>query len=334
MDSPDLLERDERLPERPLRHLPAGGGLVEVTTRTIQRRYLLKPTPQATELIEGCLGRALHENPDIQLVAYWFLSNHYGLLLVTPDSKTLSAFMNHLNGNLARELGNLFGWPERFWGRRYRAIYVATGEWVQVSRLRYLLSQGTKEGLIARPSEWPGASSLRDLTEGVRATGIWFNRTKEYDARRRKERFERYQYAVRYPIELAPLPCWAGLSVEERRARCQEIVSEIEDEAASQNRLLGRTPTGVEKILKQKPHNAPDTVSSSPAPLSHGNREERRTFKNLYWAFVRAYRAASERLRSGVLEALREFPPDCFLPRLPPGIGLSAVAQPALPAAR
>jgi len=42
---------------RPLRFVPAG-SLVEVTTRTIQGRLLLKPSPELTEIILGVYGAA------------------------------------------------------------------------------------------------------------------------------------------------------------------------------------------------------------------------------------------------------------------------------------
>ena len=43
---------------RPLRLFPEGGALVEVTTRTVQGRPLLRPTPELWDIILGVLGRA------------------------------------------------------------------------------------------------------------------------------------------------------------------------------------------------------------------------------------------------------------------------------------
>ena len=66
----------------------------------------------------------------------------------------------------------------------------------------------------------------------------------------------------------------------------------------------------------------------SPAPLSHGIQAERSWFKNLYWNFVRSFRAASARLRSVILDALREFPARCFFPRVPRGVPLPFESPP------
>ena len=324
--------KDEFLPERPLRFLPKGGGLVEVTTRTLNGCYFLKPTPECKELVEGVLGRALWKYPEIKLVAYFFLSNHYTLLVITPDEQTLSAFMDHFNGNIAREVGRLFAdCPEHFWGRRYRAIYVGESPWIQVNRLKYLLSQGTKEGLVARASDWPGASSVLALTTGVTEKGIWFDRTAEYRARLRKQTPTRYQYSIEYPLEHAPLPCWVRFSTHERIARCRELLAEIEAEGAARNKELGRRPMGRKKILEQDPHDHPRKIARSPAPLSHGHREERELYKNLYWAFVRHYRSASARVRSGDVRAYCDFPPRCFYPRIPQNVALRFESPPEQP---
>jgi hypothetical protein len=82
------------------------------------------------------------------------------------------------------------------WSRRYQAIVVSDEPEAQVTRLRYMLSQGVKEGLVAHPAEWPGASSVKALLEDSPIEGLWFDRTKEYFARRRKEDFGRLQYAT------------------------------------------------------------------------------------------------------------------------------------------
>ena len=310
--------RDERLPERPLRWQPYGKpALYEVTTRTLGGNFFLRPDRDCVEIVDGVLGRALHKFPKIGLVAYWFLSNHFNLLTLAPNAHELSGFMNHVNSNIARKLGRLRGQRERFWSRRYRAIIVGPGRWIQVNRLKYLIAQGTKENLVGSPAQWPGANCLRALTEGAPRVGTWFDDSAAYRARKRGENPKRYDHAEKYPITLVPLPCWEGFSPKERQARAREVVAEVEKEASAARRASGRRPLGVQAVLAQDPHDHPAQSSRSPAPLSHGNRAERQWFKNLYWKFVRAFRQASARLREGILEAIDEFPAGCFLPRFP-----------------
>jgi hypothetical protein len=51
------------------------------------------------------------------------------------------------------------GWKEKIWSRRFQAIVTSSEEGAQVERLRYVLSHGCKEGLVARLAEWPGVHS-------------------------------------------------------------------------------------------------------------------------------------------------------------------------------
>jgi REP element-mobilizing transposase RayT len=140
---------------RHLRFIPDGGALVEVTCRTVQGRLLLVPSPQLNDIVLGVLGRAQRLHP-VEVVAYAFASNHWHALLRVENAKQLSDFMCYLNGNLAKEVGRRTGWKEKVWGRRYQAIVISEEEEMQVARLRYILSHGVKEGLVARVEEWPG----------------------------------------------------------------------------------------------------------------------------------------------------------------------------------
>ena len=48
---------------RPLRFIPEEGALVDITCRTIQSRYLLRPDPALNEIVLGVLGRAQRLHP-------------------------------------------------------------------------------------------------------------------------------------------------------------------------------------------------------------------------------------------------------------------------------
>lgn len=318
--TPDPLERDERLPSRPLRVLRPGKSLIEITLRTFHGHGLMKPTESANAAILGVLGRALFLYPEVELVGFWFLSNHYTLLVLTSSQLALSRFENHLNGNLAKELGRQVGWTERFWGRRYRPIPVGESDETQENRFRYLLSQGTKEGLVGRPEDWPGVSSLRAHLFGEKIEGVWFDRTKEYEANRRRPKNSkepRKVFPTTYEIKLVPLPCWKDLSAADRRRASVKMVRDIERTAKKAR--SGKPPLGVKKILAQDPHVRPPSVAESPAPLSHGNKSERASYRDFYIVRIRAFRDASLRLRSGDANAWRDFPRGTFPPPIPPG---------------
>lgn len=291
------------------------GSLVEITTRTIQGRFLLRPGRDLNEIVYGILGRAARRY-DVKVCAFVFLSNHAHLLLRPRDVDQLAGFMNYVNGNLAKEAGRLHFWKEKFWGRRYNPIPVSDEEEAQVHRLRYLLSQGCKERLVRSPKDWPGASSTEALLDGKPVRGIWFDRTAEYGARRRGERFSKYTYATEEELALTPLPCWRDLPEQEIRERVAAMVREIEVETRKALRESGSTVLGKRRILRQNPHDRPKRVSRSPAPRFHAaTREARKALELAFYAFRMAYRQAVEDLISG--RRRPRFPPGSFPPRLP-----------------
>jgi len=301
---------------RRLRYLPPeGSGLVEVTCRTLQGRFLLTPNTELNEVILGALGRAQELYP-VGICAFAFASNHFHLLLRVESTHRMAQFMGYFNSNLAREAGRLAHWREKFWGRRYQAIPVSEEEAAQGERLRYILAHGCKEGLVERLRDWPGVSAVRALLEEEPLQGYWFDRTREHADRRRGLAFERLSHATPYTVHLEPLPCWEHLSRDEYQRRIAEIVDDIESQAALRRQLNALSAKGPEAIQTQEPHEAPETLKKSPAPLFHAaSRKVRRELYEAYKQFVAAFQDAAERLRAGEPDVL--FPAGCFPPALP-----------------
>ncbi|MCP4686022.1 MAG: hypothetical protein GY867_11355 [bacterium] len=99
------------------------GVLVEVSCRTVNAWALLRPSAELSDVTVGVLGRSLEISP-VELVAVSFMSNHWHGLLVAEDQQQLSRFMQHFQGNLAREVGRIVGWkgPMSI-DKRYRDIH-------------------------------------------------------------------------------------------------------------------------------------------------------------------------------------------------------------------
>ena len=301
---------------RPLRFIPPGGALVEVTSRTLQGRFLLKPGTEANRRILGVLGRSLRRHSAIRLHAYTFLSNHYHLLLSIPDAPTLAAFMGYLNSNLGRELGRLYGWREKFWGRRYRAIPVSNEEKAQVERIDYFLGQACKEGLIAKPRQWPGVTWVHPVLSGREDVGIWRRRAEEYEARRQGNRSDPRDFSDREVVPLSPVPCWSHLSPAIYRSRVQQRIAQIERATYERHRKQGTHPLGRKAILRQNPHRRPKHLKRSPAPRFHcASRRARQRFWTAYNAFVESFRWAVDQFKKGQRNVT--FPDGAFLPPIP-----------------
>jgi REP element-mobilizing transposase RayT len=306
---------------RPLRYIPPG-SLVEVTTRTVQGRLLLRPSDELNDLLLGILGRAQWRFA-MRIHAFVVLSNHLHLLCSVTDAAQLAGFMAFVNGNIAREVGRLHDWRERFWSRRYRAIVVAD-DLAGVARLRYILQNGCKEGLVDRPVDWPGVSCVRALTAGHQLSGTWHDRTAEFKARLRGENVLPGAFTTIYRVHLTPLPCWSDYSESRLRDACKTIVEAIETETLAIRKDTGRSCLGRELILAAHPHDRPTSSDSSPAPLVHASSGQvRRAFRAAYTAFVDAYRAAAACLRR---REPVEFPSNPFPP---PGPFVSPSPAPA-----
>jgi hypothetical protein len=288
---------------------------VEITCRTIGERYLLKPTRELKPIIIGVLGRAQRKNP-LLIHDFVFMSNHYHMLVTPGSAFQMSRFVEFVNGNIAREAGRLIGWNQKFWARRYQAIVVSDEEEAQVERLRYLLSHGCKEGLVASPKDWPGANSVQALLNGTDMEGLWFNRTQEYNARLRGEKHDRLAYAEVERVFHAPFPPWAHLSRERHQETIAHMVADIEDEHARIHQRNNTEPAGIPYVLSLRHEDRPKESKRSPAPTFHAYAKKvRKAMEDAYRAFYNAFRAAADALKEGTLDAA--FPEGCFPPGRP-----------------
>lgn len=178
---------------RLLRFIPDGGSLVEVTTRTIQSRFLLTPFPELNRIVIGALARASRRYK-VGVVAYAFLSNHYHLLAWAEDADQLSRFMGLFNSKLAglfnsklaREVARLTGWKDKIWSRRYQEYLArrrgenfgtyqyATRETLELAPLpcwKHLTPERRQQMAAAMASEIEAEAAARRESTGVQALG-------------------------------------------------------------------------------------------------------------------------------------------------------------------
>ena len=286
-------------------------AVVEVTIRTLLGIYLVKPTDRNRSLILGVLGRA-QERIGFELYGYAYLSNHGSLLVGVRDSVELARLMEYIHGNIARELGRKeqSNWAGRFWGRRGRPILVLTDEDL-VGRMRYLLANSTKEGLVVHPARWPGAHCARALCEGRADHGVWVDRTKLRLLRTRasqKRPVAQADATTHYRVRLDKLPCWTDLSDAQYQQRIREMCHDIRQQAVLERKLTKRPVLGRKRVLRMSPHHRPDQINRSPAPAVHcRDRGFRQWFIDAYRSFVAGYRAACKRL--GALVDQCDVPP-------------------------
>ena len=291
---------------RRLRHLPDSNHLVEITCRTIGRRFLLRPSPKLNANVVGALAR-FQKRHDMKICAVVYLSNHCHMLLRPESIDQLAAFMRDINSKIAKEAGRHHGWSGSVWGRPYTDAVVSHEPEAQVNRLRYLLGQGCKEGLVSSPRHWPGASSTKALLSGKAMDGIWIDRSAQYKAWERNEPNPDERFTTTHRLELSPIPCWKNLEPHQYQARIRAMVREFEEEMEGV-KVLGKNAICRQDPVSQPASNPPRT----PAPRFHAvDPQVRRGLEWSYRLVVIAYRQASEALRCGKAS---EFPSGCFLP--------------------
>ena len=106
-----------------------------------------------------------------------------------------------------------------------------------------------------------------------------------------------HDYAMRYEIELQPMPCFSHLSPMEYREMIADLIREMEEEGAADREERSFPVLGAERILAEHPHRAVGGGELFAAPvLFAASRETRVSMKEDYKAFVTDYESASERL--------------------------------------
>ena len=227
-------------------------------------------------------------------------------------------FMQYLKSRIADGLNRLLGREGHLWSRRYKAAPIED-EASEIAMARYIWSHGVKEGLVDRSEHWPGEASVKERLTGDRPTYKAFDRTAWFWAQRKShdpvdtEDFERD-----VQVELSDWPFLAALGSDEaRRARVAELVEEERLKAVEARG--GKPSLGVPGVLGQSSWALPgDPVRRTPNPLCHAaSKEARHAYRELYYAFVSAYHAASSAFRRGFYAVV--FPPYALKPPLPAG---------------
>ena len=296
--------------------------LVEVSTRTFQGRYFLKPTDQVRQIVLGVVGRAQRMySMDICLIT--FMSNHYHMLLVPQDARQLARFMGFINGQIAKKILPLLPWKGKFWDRPFDLILVTDEPQAQRARFRYLSSHGVKEGLVERPEQWIGVHGIDAWLKGERLIGYWFDKMKETRAKRRAKnrgrRLDPREFRHREEVVLVRLPCWSAEGSSEREIR-EEIAAMVEEIVTThrlERILAGRVRlAGVEGVLAKAWDHQPAESKTGRRPLFHfRSKGAFEVWRSALADFLAAYRRASSALRSS--EKRVWFPQRCFPPAGP-----------------
>jgi hypothetical protein len=187
----------------------------------------------------------------------------------------------------------------------------------------YTLEHSVKEGLVSSPLEWPGVHCAESLITGKPLEGVWFNRTKEWAARKRGESYDRYDYATRYQVGFSPLPAFREMPQEEYREKVAAEVRRIEDEYAREHQRKNDSVAGIGKILSLDPYQRPTRKppKDDPAPPFHVSDDKlvRGPLLSELSGYLERFQDAAAKLRKrgGALSARHDFPLGSYPPALP-----------------
>ena len=259
-------------------------------------------------------------------------TNHCHHLIRADNAEQVKAVFRLANRQIAHEVQKLCKEHSKPWNggifcKKRASIIEVVGREAELGRLRYLLSQGVKDGLVPHPTKWPGVQSASAWLSGsMKLTGSWIDRTSLYEiergASRRKKKVTRKWLTLkafkacerRVVLPLWPLPCMDDMSPNERRAIVHELCGSILIEHKGK---ISEVPRDWKKRLcnPAKFTYRPASAKHDIVPEVHADSKETWRLWKIEWDnWLNLYTRASERLRKGIAEALHEFPQGCFIP--------------------
>ncbi|MBI5610195.1 MAG: transposase [Deltaproteobacteria bacterium] len=284
--------------------------LFEVTQRTNRGECLFDCNDQGLRAeIDGLLAHA-QERYGVAIYAYHFMSNHYHGLFGAPSAQQFADFLAYFHGGLARLVNRCRGQRGHVWGGRARVVAVATDEASLVSRLRYILGQASRAGMVTHPLAFPGSSSSRALAYGESIVG----RTVNWTAQCRDRRLvggpkSADAYETLREVKLSPLPCWSHVNEAARRRLYRAITDDVGDQKVEQKAPLCQTHESaaenriaIAKVADPvddagRPRLVGDVANRGRAPLILAATEvQRKAYRELLKAFEAEYAAARAEL--------------------------------------
>ncbi len=200
--------------------------LHEITIRT--NRGVFGFDPNCQELASKIVGMLYLAATiyGIKVLAVHFMSNHYHGLFEIPSSSKFCKFLMYFHGGLARLSHEHLGSSGKFWSEN-KWVPVAQDEVSVSRRIRYILGQAVKAGLVEHPVQFPGVSSAKAMIDGIPLHGTVVDRTRRYrDSQLKGGAGSEEVYSTGVAVTISPPQCWAALSPGELQGRYRAIADE------------------------------------------------------------------------------------------------------------
>lgn len=281
-----------------------------VTRRCARREFLLRPSKMVNRILLYALA-ITKERFHVDIHAFCVMSNHLHLVVSDPRAE-LPAFLQYLNGQVAKAMNCHLDRCESFWGPgSYNAVeLLAPGD--VIDKTAYALANPAAEGLVRTGAEWPGLWSKPKRIGG-----------KPYVARRPKVYFDA-EGELPEQIELQLTVPRGFASPDEFRGELEAALAIKEAEAYRQ---YGGRFLGVKAVLAMRPTHRPAT----PEPRGEGRIRPRIAARDKWLriealqrlkGFLAAYREAWAEWTAGRRSVV--FPPGTYLLRVAHGVACAS----------
>lgn len=182
------------------------GCVYELVTVTLKQRRFLAPTASIQGILRGLLVDVSRAR-GIRLHAYAVMGTHLHLLVTPDDPRAIPAIMQDFKSISAKRINMEMRRRGSIWQPSYTPDLLTIEPAVQLSRLRYVLRHGQKEGLVQNPCDSPYLNAVRVLLDPTCSEGRG--------------------------MILHPLPVMAGAPPEVQRACLIELLrTDLSDEDA------------------------------------------------------------------------------------------------------
>lgn len=281
------------------------GASYLISRRCAQRHLLLTPSRATTETFTYVLAESARRH-GVEVHGGCVMPNHYHLVVTDPHAR-LPAFLQFLDGQVARAMNACLGRQEDFWGPpSYSAVALASSEDI-VEKVAYTLANPVAAGLVKSACRWPGFWTAPEQLGGcaieAQRPGHFFAPDGVMPAAAR--------------LELTAPPGFE--SAEAFRA---QLVAALAAKEADAVRLRGaRGFMGVRRVLAQRPTARPRSHEPlrrlNPRVAAKDTRRRVALLERLK-AFLDAYQEALAAWREGAQVVV--FPEGTYLMRVAHGV--------------
>ena len=282
---------------------------------------LLRPDPAMNQILLYLLA-VIARRHGVEVHAFCAMSTHIHIV-ATDVRGTLSDFLHDFHLTVANCTKVLRHWDDFVWDKSETSTVHLETQAAVVEGIAYVLANPVAAGLVRRAHEWPGAKTqVGDIGQGT----IEASRPKVYLSQKSRKWAEQ----TTLPITLPP-----GIEHAQADGFRHQVTEELARLEAQAHGDMGRQHRGFLGAKRAQAVSPTARVTTPEPPIDRNPRFAVGRNQGDAWqraaaavrAFRTSYRAALERWRAGVRDAV--FPPGTWWMRVFHGAVVAGASAPA-----